>query len=214
MKIIDNLLSDDQYYKETEVKKQIVLHHTAGGPIAANSIHGWQFTPERVGVAFVISANGDILKAFEPEYWAYHLAFSKITNKVPACYHSMPVETNRAKASIGIEVCNWGQLVKKSDGKYYNYLNQIVLENEVVVLKHRGFDYYHAYTDAQILALKELIIYLSDKFNISKKYIPTMWDINIDALDGEPGIYTHVSYRSDKVDMSPQPKLLEMLKSL
>ena len=41
-----------------------------------------------------------------------------------------------------------------------------------------------------------------------------MWDISPNALSGINGIYTHVSYRSDKNDMSPQINLIEMLKTL
>jgi hypothetical protein len=40
-------------------------------------------------------------------------------------------------------------------------------------------------------------------FSVSKK-----------ALSGEKGIFTHNSYRADKTDVSPQPKLIEMAKTL
>jgi hypothetical protein len=41
-----------------------------------------------------------------------------------------------------------------------------------------------------------------------------MWDISANALKGVNGIYTHVSYRSDKNDCSPQFNLIETLKTL
>jgi inosine/xanthosine triphosphate pyrophosphatase family protein len=31
------------------------------------------------------------------------------------------------------------------------------------------------------------------------------------AMDGQPGIYTHCSYRTDKSDILPQKEILEML---
>ena len=34
------------------------------------------------------------------------------------------------------------------------------------------------------------------------------------ALKGLPGVYTHNSYRKDKTDISPQPKMIAMLESL
>ena len=34
------------------------------------------------------------------------------------------------------------------------------------------------------------------------------------ALKGESGVYTHNSVRFDKIDITPQPKMIAMLKSL
>ena len=217
-------LTADQYFKEdcSALKKIIVIHHTAGGPSSVNTIHGWQFNPERVGTAFVISGkaktekDGQIYQAFGSKYWAWHLAFSKSTNKVPAKYHSSVLEQKMAKASIGIEICNWGGLLKDKDGNFRNYVNGIIPKEEVIELEtpFKGFKYYHAYTDAQLLSIKELIIYLCDKYNIPKKFNVDMFDINTKALDGQTGIWTHVSYRFDKSDCSPQPKLIQMLKDI
>jgi hypothetical protein len=41
-----------------------------------------------------------------------------------------------------------------------------------------------------------------------------MFDINIKALDGTNGTWTHTSFRSDKNDCSPQPKLIKMLQEI
>jgi N-acetyl-anhydromuramyl-L-alanine amidase AmpD len=139
----------------------------------------------------------------QPEYWAYHLGLKTNFN--------VPLN----KGSIGIEVCNWGQLIKDKDGIYWNYYKQVVPENEVVqIKKFRGFEYYHKYNDAQIESLRKLVLELCAKFEISKKYNSDMWDISKNALGGFNGIYTHVSYRTDKNDMSPQFNLIEMLKNL
>lgn len=202
MKTVDNIIDDNQYYKTAQAKNQIVIHHTAGGPVAANVIHGWNFNPERIGTAYVIDSFGIVYKAFEPQYWAHHLGTKSAKN----------VALN--KASIGIEVCSWGQLILK-DEKYYNYINKVVPENEVIqISKFRGFEYYHKYNDLQLASLKTLILQLSKMFNIDLKYNFDMWDISKDALAGKNGIYTHVSFRKDKTDMSPQPKLVNMLTSL
>jgi hypothetical protein len=55
---------------------------------------------------------------------------------------------------------------------------------------------------------------LAKDFDIDLTYQTDMWDISENALSGNNGIYTHVSYRSDKNDMSPQTELITMLKSL
>lgn len=202
MKIIDNVIDDSQYFKDKQYKNQIVLHHTAGSGNAANVIHGWNFNVEKVGVAYVIDSFGQVYKAFEPQYWAYHLGLRNGYN--------IPLN----KGSIGIEICNWGQLILK-DGKYYNYINKEVPVTEVVKIpKFRGFEYYHKYSDVQIATLKELMLSLGKQFSIPLKYNNKIWDINADALKGNPGVYTHVSYRSDKNDCSPQENLITMLKTL
>lgn len=205
--MVNNFLNEDQYFKVKQMKNQIVLHHTAGGGNAANVIHGWNFNVERVGTAFVIDSKGEVFKAFEPEYWAYHLGLKSITN------------SQLNKNSIGIEVCSWGQLLpRKVDGviKYFNYVNKEVPENEVIQLpsKFRGFEYYHKYNDLQLAALKKLVLELCAKFAINKTYNSDMWDISHNALAGKNGIYTHVSYRTDKNDLTPQFNLIEMLKTL
>ncbi len=200
--MINKILNNDQYFKEKTFKNQIVLHHTAGGGNAENVIHGWNFNQERIGTAFVIDDKGEVFKAFEPEYWAYHLGLKTNFNK--------PLNM----ASIGIEVCNWGQLIKKGD-KYFNYINKEVPAEQVsVIKKFRGFEFYHKYNDAQIESLRKLLLELCATFNINKTYRSDMWDISNNALGGLNGIYTHVSYRADKNDMSPQFNLVEMLKNL
>lgn len=41
-----------------------------------------------------------------------------------------------------------------------------------------------------------------------------MFDICTRAMDGENGIFTHTSVRSEKFDFSPQPKLIKMLQEI
>ncbi len=226
-KIKQDDLAADQYFPEdcSALKKQIVLHHTAGGASPVNVVYGWQFNTERVGTAFVIGGkpsnndthkDGEIFQAFGSKYYAWHLAFSKSTNKVPAIYHSSIKETEIAKASIGIEICNWGQLVEDAKGNFRNYVNGIIPPDDVVKLAtpFRGFLYYHKYSDAQLASVKDLVIYLCDKYNIPKTYNADMFDISVKALDGTAGIWSHVSYRSDKNDCSMQPNLIKTLQEI
>jgi N-acetyl-anhydromuramyl-L-alanine amidase AmpD len=207
---IDPILSDNQYFKEAHAKRQIVLHHTAGGPNGYNAIHGWAYNAERVATAYVICGkpdktktyeDGKILKAFDDQYWAYHLGLKSSSNMA------------LNQGSIGIEICNWGQLIYK-DGKYLTYVNSEVSEDEVAKVDYRGFKYYHKYTDAQIESVKRLLVYLTDHYIIPKSFHSDMFMLNSMALAGERGIWTHTSYRSDKNDCSPQDNLIHMLQSL
>jgi hypothetical protein len=80
---------------------------------------------------------------------------------------------------------------------------------------YKGHKYYHAYTDAQIESVRQLLVYWSKIHGISLKYNETdMWTVSKNALSAVPGVYTHNSYRKDKSDISPQPKMIAMLKSL
>lgn len=219
-KIIQLRLPDANYYQEEIPKKQIFIHHTAGASNAINVIGGWKARTDHVCTAFVIAGkppvgggfkDGDIYQAFSSKHWGYHLGLKKevfATNGVPY----LPLD----KGSIAIEMCNWGALTLKPDGKYYHYLDKTVSAEEVVKLDapYRGSPYYHAYTDAQLASLKDLLVYLCDKFTIPKTFHPDMFDISKNALTGVPGIWTHTSVRTDKVDCAPQPKLLNVLKTL
>lgn len=201
--IIQVKFPESQYYKEDQVKKQIVIHHTVSGPNATRVFEGWASNPDRVATAFVIAGDGIITQGFGSKYWAHHLGLKKTNN------------TALNKASVAIEVCNWGGLTLK-DGKYYSAFNREVAPNEVVDYgkKWRGYRFFHKYTPAQIESLRQLLVYLADKYAVSKVYNDDMWDISKNALAGKNGIYTHVSYREDKSDMHPQPELVAMLKEL
>ena len=59
------------------------------------------------------------------------------------------------------------------------------------------------------------IVLMGVKFNIPVNYNEQdMWSVSRRALSGEPGLYTHNSYREDKTDVSPQPHLIEMARTL
>ena len=205
-----------QYFKEEFPKTQIYLHHTAGNASGQQVFAGWASNAERIATCVSVSGpssnsvDGQIVQGFSSKHWAYHLGLKESTfQKFNVPYKSLD------KLSIGIEVCNWGQLTIK-DGKFYNYVNREVPANQVCELSkpHRGFKYYHNYSDAQIESVKHLLILWKDKFNIPLTYNEDIWDVTTRALKGESGVFTHNSVRLDKVDMYPHPKLIEMLQSL
>jgi N-acetyl-anhydromuramyl-L-alanine amidase AmpD len=204
------------YMQEEHTKTQVYLHHTAGNFSADQVVDWWIKSPEDVGTCVVIAGkgpntkDGEIVQAFSSKHWAYHLGLRESTfSKYKVPYRSLD------KISIGIEICNWGQLTLK-DGKYYNYVNREVPKEEVIKLEkpHRGFQFYHNYTDAQIESVRQLLVLWNLRYGIPLKYNPDIFDITPRALRGEPGVYTHNSVRFDKVDVYPHPKLISMLQSL
>lgn len=213
-------LSEEQYVKEETKKVQIVLHHTAGNSSAVSTINDWNTDKRgRIATCITISGkglskntyDGEICQAFSSKFWAYHLGVKSDV------FRSRGLKfQNLDKISIGIEVCNWGPLEKVGD-KFYNYVDREVPADQVCTLDkpYKGHIYYHAYTDAQIESIRQLLVYWNKVWGIPIKYNETdMWEVSKNALSAVAGVYTHNSYRRDKNDVSPQPKLIAMLKSL
>ena len=164
-------LEDEEYYHDIVSKKTIYLHHTAGSHRPDWTVANWERDTTSAGnvrhiaTAYVIGGksikdgntdwDGTIVECLPPEEWAHHLGIKTNNN----------VRLN--KESIGIEICNYGPLHKNGD-YYYNYVNSKVPESDVVDLgfDYKGYNYYHAYTDAQIAATRDLIRNLSEKFKI------------------------------------------------
>lgn len=208
-----DIMPDAQYVKELTAKKRIVLHHTAGGHRPDYTIQGWETDPERIATAFVVggksTTNGDAAfdgktyQAFNTDFWAWHLG-AKGTNGV------------YDKDSVGVEICNYGGLTPLKNGTFLNYVKKPVPADQVCDLGYvwRGYRYYHAYTDAQIAELAEIIKYLHDvhKMKFEKGRVFTVADFETDIVKfSKHTVNFHVNFRADKNDMSPQPKLIAML---
>jgi len=219
MKLTQKSFSSNQYIGEEVKKVQIYLHHTAGNSNPLNVFNGWESNKERIATCVTIGGDpgtnkgwidGEVVQGFSSKFWAYHLGLKESTfQKFNLPYKSLD------KNSIGVEICNWGQLTKKGE-KFYNYVNKEVPLSQVTELDKpfRGYKYFHSYTDAQIQSLKELLLLWKEKYNIPLTYNEDIWDVTSRALKGETGVFTHCSVRYDKVDVYPSDKLITMLKSL
>jgi len=214
-------LSEGQYVNEDTKKLQIVLHHTAGNSSAPGTIKMWNADDRgRIATCIVISGkglskdtfDGEICQAFPSKKWAYHLGVKSDVFRAQGLPYRL-----LDPLAIGIEICNWGPLTKKADNKYYNYVDRVVPADQVceLAVPYKGHKYYHAYTDAQIESVRQLLVYWGKIHGIPLTYNEKeMWNVSYEALKAEPGVYTHNSYRKDKTDVSPQPKLIAMLKTL
>jgi len=213
-------MKESQYMKEETKKLQIVLHHTAGNSSGPATIKMWDADDRgRVATCVTISGkglskdtfDGEICQAFSSKFWGYHLGIK------PDVFRAKGVLYQRLdKLAIGIEICNWGPLEKRGD-RYFNYVNREVPLDQVCELEvpYKNHKYYHTYTDAQIESVRQLLVYWSEVHGIPLDYREKdMWDVSVPALRGVAGVYSHNSYRRDKSDISPQPKMIAMLKSL
>jgi hypothetical protein len=213
---------ENQYIRTETEKVQIYLHHTAGNPDPIGTFEWWASTPERIATCIAIGGkpgrsgnwkDGEIVQGFSSKYWAYHLGLKEEIFD----FYGLPYKS-LDKLSIAVEVCNWGQLKRDDNGVlvFWNYVNRAVPPEEVCELEvpYKGYKYYHAYSDEQIDSLFQLLKFWEQKYGRDLSYNEDIWSVTKRALRGEPGLYTHTSIRKDKNDMSPQPKLIAMLKSL
>jgi len=205
---------EDQYYKEQTDKKQIVLHHTVSGQGVEGDIAWWRSTADRIGTAIIVGWDGKIYQCFSSKFWAHHLGTHASNNRT------------LNKGAIGIEIDAWGGLVRYKNRWYPAKWDATLKQNvpntnvkpiqNVQVYDHgfKGFYGFEKYTDAQIEAVRELLVFWNERYKIPLKYNADMWDLSDKAMSGTPGVWTHVSYRKDKSDCHPQPELIQMLKSL
>jgi len=170
------LLKPDEYYTTGEKKEWLFLHHTAGWNNPFAVVDSWESdTRGKVGAQYVIG--GRHLQTLD----------SKHDGKIVQCYpshknygwHLGIGNTVVHRASIGIEVCNFGWLLKDgndfktyvsldSKGKIVPGKGPIVNPSEVCDLgkEFRGFRYFHKYTESQLNSLKFLIVKISTETGI------------------------------------------------
>lgn len=210
-----NGFPDKSYWATPKSKKQIVLHHTVSGNGIGGDITTWINNANKVSTTYIISREGKITQLFNSDDWAYHLGipsstFTKFNLKIS--------NVTLNAESIGIELDNWGGLIKKSDNEYVTSYKSIIKlsDDNVIYYKdgYRGYNYFEAYSNNQLTALGKLLLYLCKKYNISTEYHDNMFEQNVMALSQTNGIWSHSSFRSDKSDVHPDPNLINLLKTI
>jgi len=206
-------------YKQGPIKAEwVFLHHTAGWNNPYKTIDNWG-KDDRGAIAteFVLGGpsirgnddkyDGEMVQAFPEGNYGWHLGKNG----------SQKMHVN----SVGIEVCNFGYVV---NGKAYQ--GTTVVDSQIVELAQpfRGHKLWHRYSDAQIEALHKWILWIAERDNIDVRAgLPALvkekgadaFEWNADAYYGKvKGLWTHTNTRKDKVDMFPQPELMDMLTSL
>ena len=218
LEIEQYFLPKGEYKTGPTTKEYLFLHHTAGWHNPYRVIDSWgRDTRGAVATEFVLGGpsvkgndetyDGKLLQCFPEGCYGWHLGKNG----------SQHMHTH----SVGIEVCNFGWV---KDGK--TYAGTTVAESQLVELpeKFRGFATWHRYSDKQIEVLKNWILYIAERDNIDvraglveevKQYGAKGFEFNENAYYGRiKGMWTHTNTRKDKVDMFPQPELLDMLLSL
>jgi len=225
LKIHRAYLDTDEYVRDYGKIKPVnlIIHDTAGWDNPYNTIASWNRDKRgRVCTQYCIGGlnirgntkhDGEVVECFPDNYLGWH------TGNVGDWEHV-------AKLSVGIEINNFGRLTEKN-GKFYNYVNYEVPSEQVVTLEkpHRGYLHYHKYSEKQIENLRLLILHIQrihPTINISNG-LPALlklvdpfeaFEFNDEAYYGRTrGLWTHTNVRKDKNDCSPQPLLVDILKT-
>jgi len=205
-------------YKSQKTKKEwVFLHHTAGWENPIKTIDAWA-NDKRGAIAteFVLGGqnirtcdktyDGVMVQAFPTGHYAWHLGTG--SNKLHSC-------------SVGLEVCNFGQL---KDGK--TYVGTVAHQAQIVKLAKpfRGHQFWHKYSDLQITGIKDWLLFIADRDDIDirkglvelihKKGADAFDHFDLSLVEKTRGLWTHTNVRKDKVDMFPQPELIDMLLTL
>jgi len=216
--IEEYFLPKGEYLTGPTNKEYLFLHHTAGWHNPYKTVDNWgRDTRGTIATEFVLggpsvkgnddSHDGRLLQCIPSGGYGWHLGKNG--------------SQHMHKHSVGIEVCNFGWI---KDGK--TYAGSSVVDSQIVTLPEhfRGHRTWHRYSDKQIDVLKNWILYIAERDNIDvrkglveeiKKKGAGGFEFNEDAYYGRTkGMWTHTNTRKDKVDMFPQPELIDMLLSL
>ena len=227
-------LPKDEYLAGPTKKEYLFLHHTAGGHNPYQVVDMWaRDTRGRIATEFVLGGpacngkndqyDGELVQCLPAGGYGWHLGENG--------------SQHMHKHSVGIEVCNYGYVTKggyrkgktwiaKDANKYYNYGGGEVIESHVTTLPKlfRGHLTWHRYSDKQLEVLKDWILFIANRDNIDihrgliqeiKAKGAAGFEWNENAYYGRvKGMWTHTNTRKDKVDMFPQPELIDMLLSI
>jgi hypothetical protein len=191
------------FYQEAFQKKQIVWHHSAGWD-NARGMYDWWINDKvyHVATAVGISDDGTVTRGYDEQFWAHHIGMSNLQN------------LQRNQESVAVEICNWGALTETAQG-LKTWSGNVLPLDKAIELNYKGIKFFEKYTETEIKALKYWTLLNAMRFDIPLAYREfEMWHLNNKAVNGEAGIYTHNSFIEWKSDVSPQPKLIEMAKTL
>lgn len=201
------------YYHEVKHPKQrIVLHFTAGN--VRSDMQSLTKQNRHVSVAFVIGRDGTIYQLFHSGYWSGHIG-PGIGNQGTG--------NSQDKATIGIEISNYGFLVPR-DGVLETIYSRVKNPETGVVsppdpyctlstteaynkidTPFRGQSFYASYTPEQVESTIILLRYLTAKYDIPRQFLPEdkRFLATNDVLSFK-GIVSHINYRtSGKWDIGP-----------
>lgn len=196
------------FYNQRYTKKKVVLHFTVGH-LKGDLLSLTSESRGHVSTAFVVARDGMVYQLFSSAAWSYHLGRSALGGN-----------GNQSKISIGIEISNYGPLVKKGNELHTAYSKAADPRrskddvyctmddtDQYIKLpkKYRGYQYFANYTNEQYHAIIVLLRYLTNTYEIPRKFVDEanrFSTTRAGSADFE-GITSHVNFRTDKFDIGP-----------
>jgi len=182
---ISYLLGENNYYKQTYEKTQIVVGHNNRKDM--RHYHSW--INRRNGgykktATFSIDKDGSIYKHYDPKYYSDFLG------------------CEQDKCNISIVLVNEGWVKLNDMNVFVDWLGHTYSKNSDLLEKNwRNYKYWIKYTEKQFDSLNYLINHLCENYNIKNKFIGhNVYDENIDLFKG---ITFRSNYFKDITDVSP-----------
>lgn len=213
-------LPKKEYINEKYKNEYIMLHHTAGGANPFACIDQWaRDTRGRIATEFVLGGqdhktgsdkyDGVMVQAFPEGNFGWHIGKSG--------------SGFMNRRTVGLEICSMGHLSTSMK----TYVGTKPAEDQIIKLPEifKGALYWHKYSDKQIQEVEKWIKYIGERDQIDvrvglkewiKKYGPTKaFGFNQDAYYGKvKGLLSHTNIRKDKMDVYPDPRLIDVILSL
>lgn len=238
--IEEYFLPENEYFLNSP-KQWCFLHYTASGSNPYRVIDEWgRDSRGRIGTEFVVGGqsikgdkehDGKILQAFPSEGYAWHLGIGN--NKLHR--NSIGIEIcsmgflykggffQITKTEEGNTIRKW---VERNKNAYYTYVGNEVENGQVQILANPHFQFkaWHKISIAQIEATYKILKLIETRNAIPvKNGLPALLHKNgvssfekrmLSEVNNTKGTWSHSNVSSQKVDIFPQPELVEMLLSL
>lgn len=212
-------------------RTKIFLHHTAGWGNPYATVDGFASRDDGVVTDWILGGrtknstsvfkdssgkfiyDGLMLRTYDAtQNWAYHSSCGKLHPFVTA-----------------VEICNMGQLERRS-GKFYIAGTNTVWTHEDEVVEtapHRGYKYWQRITDAQMESLEKWIRWTCQQYGV--RLAKVRYDADWFAGNSGPrkdeiknmlynsalgSIHVHTHTHPNKTDLPPDPRLIQMLNDL
>jgi len=139
------------------VPKYLVIHYGANSS-KDNLVKTLTSKIAKVSAQLVIGRDGEVVE---------------LADLNAKCWHAGQSEWKNLKGmnayTIGIELDNYGRLIKTADGGWITYFGKKVDPSEVIVAKHKlggPMSGWHTYTEAQLDSLEEVGLALFDHYKL------------------------------------------------
>jgi N-acetyl-anhydromuramyl-L-alanine amidase AmpD len=173
-------LDDFTNYNKTESTKKYIVLHTTGGHNIPNIINYWKTRNSGNGTIsthFIIGQDGSVTQCFDEKYWSHHTGLGEDIDKY----------------AIGIEIENAGLCTITDDYIVENSLHVQPRHIESIVMDDGTQLYHESFPEAQIIAIKQLVMKLSKAHNIHA--------LRTGTWDKQRGIWTHQQLNEKKTDI-------------